>query len=126
MCVRSTQPIDRICAVNSTQSLGKKLEDQQQTVVIFTEPRNEDHLELAQSILTRCTQAKLAIEHVNTPGSELLGKITALRQDGKIGDGTQIVILMHGGIDSTTKQHVLDGSVSTYDIVNSVRNEPIN
>ncbi|MGJ0506419.1 MAG: hypothetical protein ACR652_04640 [Methylocystis sp.] len=112
-------------SVTRSASIGDKQKAERNSnansLIIFTEPNESAHSDFATSVVSRCAANGLSAEHVMVPGSELLQKIAALHQEGKIGDGTQIIINMHGSIGA---RHELHDSVATCDVVEAVRKSP--
>jgi hypothetical protein len=121
-----SRPAGQVGGVTPTQRVETKSsasEPKELTVLIFTDtdPR---HLGFAETLVNLCTEGNLTAEHMNVRGTELPAKIRDLREQGKIGDGTQIIIDMHGEVDSEKRTHLLDGgSITTFDVVESVRKE---
>lgn len=115
----------RLVGVNSTGSIGEKPDDTPNpkglAVVILTDS-DPDHQEFAQELVNKCVaELKLTAEHLSVGGADLPEKVKELRRQGKIGDGTQIIIDTHGGMDAERKTHWIGGSVATIDVVNAVR-----
>lgn len=99
----------------------------ERTIVFFTDS-DQDHINFAKNAVTKCAASGVQAEHVTLTGAMLPEKIAALRAEGKIGDGTQIAIIMHGRLQRSNNggnEHLLDGSASTYDVVEAVR-KPLN
>lgn len=123
MSVGTTQPFGHVGSINSTPSIGEKPDDtpnsKEQTVVIFTDS-DPDHQEFANDFLGECAKSHLAAEHLTVKGADLPEKIEELRKQGRIGDGTQIIISMHGEMNG---EHMIDKSVATIDVVKAVRKE---
>ncbi|WP_281804511.1 hypothetical protein [Methylocystis echinoides] len=99
----------------------------ERTIVFFTDS-DQDHINFAKNAVTKCAASGVQAEHVTLTGAMLPEKIAALRAEGKIGDGTQIAIIMHGRLQRSNNggnEHLLNGSASTYDVVEAVR-KPLN
>jgi hypothetical protein len=99
------------------------LNPNERTVIIFTDSDRE-HQGFADRTVAACAESGVTAEHVTVSGANLPATIAALRQAGKIVDGTQIIINMHGKVpqkDNPGNEHLLDESVATCDVVRAVR-----
>jgi hypothetical protein len=95
----------------------------EKTVIIFTDHDNI-HLKFGKKTVELCAKSGVKAEHLKVSGAELPKVIATLREAGRIGDGTQIIIDMHGALRKNENQesrHFLDASVETCDVVSAVR-----
>jgi hypothetical protein len=99
----------------------------EKTLIIFTD-FDKTYSDFGRRTAKSCADSGIQAEHVTVLAEKLPETIAAMRGEGKIGDGTQIIINMHGGLNQNNDgsvTHMLDSSVATYDVVEAVR-KPVN
>lgn len=121
-----------LTGVSNAQRVDDKKDDpaasRELGVVIFTEPQDEGHANSANRLIDKCVEGDISVRHLQLPHSHLMSTIKDMREAGEIGDGTQVIIHMHGewkklsdGADGVGEEHALDSAISTTDFVQAIR-----